>query len=109
MYGKLSVDLTEHAIGLLTQRVDIRIIDIRRSDGARVDFLVHGLRHLGMQRRTEAGPRNCGLRIIDIDRIHVDDQIHTGLLPDTLFGLVDFLVHSHKVRVARHFGMQRRN
>lgn len=71
VHGKLSVDLTEHAIGLLTQRVDIRIIDI--------------------------------------DRIHVDDQIHTGLLPDTLFGLVDFLVYSHKVRVARHFGMQRRN
>ena len=45
--------------------------------------------------------------IVDVNRVHVDDHIHACTLPDTLFRFVDHLMHGDKVRVARHFGMQR--
>ena len=45
--------------------------------------------------------------VVDVDRIHMDDEINAGLLPDALLRLVDLLVYGDKIAVARHLGVQR--
>ena len=46
-------------------------------------------------------------RVAHAHRIHVDDRVHAGLLPDRPLGLVDELMHGDNVRRVRHLGVQR--
>ena len=46
-------------------------------------------------------------RVAHAHRVHVDDRVHAGLLPDRPLGLVDQLVHGDNVRRVRYLGVQR--
>ena len=51
-------------------------------------------------------PHPVDARVAHRDRVHVDDGVNAGLLPDQPLGLVDQLVHRDDIRRVGHLGVQ---